>query len=172
MKYSQLIYSKGSAQIWPQSFQTKIFGMKARKNMKIAIVEDDQYYNRAMTHYISSICNHKNYPHFNFEINSYLSAYEYLDETEDDTNIMILDYFLFNKEDPEVLNGEDVVVEVKKSNPDCKIIMVTEQQDPAVTKQLQKLGVVEYIDKNISNKNRLGAILQRILNKEQLELNL
>lgn len=145
--------------------------MKARRNMKIAIVEDDQYYNRAMTQYVNTICNHKNYPHFNFEINSYHDAYEYLEDSEDDTNIMILDYFLFNKEATEVLTGEDVVVEVKKHNPDCKIIMVTEQQDPAVTKQLQKLGVVEYIDKNISNKNRLGAILHRILNKEQLELN-
>jgi DNA-binding NtrC family response regulator len=144
--------------------------MNSKKTMKIVIVEDDRYYNRALTQYVHTICNPKNYPLFNFEISSYQSAHEFFEESDDDTNIMILDYFLINDQEADVLTGQDVVVEVKKTNPDCKIIMVTEQQDPSVATQLHNLGVAEYIDKNISNKDRLGAILQKILTDEQVKL--
>jgi DNA-binding NtrC family response regulator len=124
----------------------------------------------ALTRYVHTICNPKNYPLFNFEIKSFKNAHEYLENSDDDADIMILDYYLLNEEEPDVLTGEDVVVEVKKTNPKCKIIMVTEQQDPSVAVQLNRLGVAEYIDKNISNRDRLGSILQKLLTEEQLKL--
>ncbi len=134
--------------------------------MKIVIVEDDLYYNKALAKYVHTICNPQVYPNFNFFISAFYSAHDCLENYEDDTDIMILDYFLINKEDPEVITGEDVLVEVKRNCPNCKFIMVSEQHSPLVAHELMKLGLTEYIDKNVSDKNRLGAILQKLIVEE------
>ena len=134
--------------------------------MKILIVEDDTYYNSALTRYIHTVCNENNYPDIEFEINSYYSAQECLENLEDDTNLMILDYFLINEDEPETFNGADIIREVKKNNPECQFIIISEQQNPSVASQLMRMGVIEYIDKNISNRNRLGFVLQKLLRNE------
>lgn len=145
--------------------------MNTKRDMKIVIVEDDLYYNKALAKYVHTICNPKVYPNFNFQISTYHTAHECLENYEDDTNIMILDYFLINRDDPEVITGEDILVEVKKNCPDCKFIMVSEQKSAQVTRELMNRGLTEYVDKNISNKNRLGAILQKVLVEENRKYN-
>ncbi len=137
--------------------------MKTKKHLKIVIVEDDLYYNKALTKYLNTLFNSSAYPQFDFEIKSYLNAHDCIEELEDDTDIMVLDYHLINKEETDVLTGLDIVKEAKKHCPNCKIVMVSSQQNAYVTSELMKQGVYEYIDKTINTKNRVGSVLQQII---------
>ncbi|MEX2485271.1 MAG: response regulator [Brumimicrobium sp.] len=138
--------------------------MKTKKVLKVVIVEDDLYYNKALTKYIQTICNTSVYPEFNFEILSYLNAHDCIEELDDETNIMVLDYYLINKDEDDVLTGADIVKEANEHCDDCHIIMISAQESPHNTSELLKMGIFDYVDKNVNSKNRLGAVLQRLIN--------
>jgi response regulator of citrate/malate metabolism len=137
--------------------------MKKLKTIKIAIVEDDVYYNKTLTRYVQNICNDQVYRDHVFEIKSFYNAHDCIEELEDDLSIMILDYFLFNEDEDDILTGGDVLEEVKKHCPECKVIVASAQQSAQTTAELLQNGVFEYIDKNVNSKNRIGAILQRAI---------
>lgn len=139
--------------------------MKTNK-IKVVIVEDDLYYNKVLTKYVKTVFNscllHKD----DFEIRSYLNAHECIENLEDDTNIMILDYYLINENEKEELSGADVLKEVKKHCPQCKVIVISAQTEPNIAVELMKQGIYEYVDKNTSTGNRVGNIIQKILVNE------
>ena len=137
--------------------------MKTKKQIKIVIVEDNLYYNKALNKYLQTIFNSSVYPQFTFEIKSYLNAHDCIEELDNDTNIMILDYHLVNPDEPDILTGSDIVKDAKKHCPKCEIIMVSSQQNAHVTSELMKQGVYDYIDKTINTKNRIGSVVQRII---------
>ncbi len=140
--------------------------MKTKKLLKIVIVEDNLYYNKALTKYLNTLCNTSVYPQFEFEIKSYLNAHDCIENLEDDTNIMVLDYYLVNEDEPDILTGADIVKVAKKHCPNCKIIMVSSQQNSHRTSELMRQGVYEYIDKTVNSKDRLGSILQHLIKTE------
>jgi DNA-binding NtrC family response regulator len=141
-----------------------------KKAIKIFIVEDDHYYNRLLTKYVETLCNEKVYPQCTFEIHSFHSAHACIEQLDDDISIMLLDYFLFNDDEEDILSGEDVLTEVLKYSPDCKVIMVSELKSAQTVIQLMHQGIYEYIDKNVSSRDRVGAILQKAV-AEQIQTN-
>lgn len=136
------------------------------REIKIVIVEDDLYYNKTLKKYIETICNEQIYRKYKFIIKSYLTAHECIEELEDDTDLMLLDYYLVNKDDDEVLTGEDVLDEVNEHCNNCKVIMISSQENPQITEHLKEKGVVQYIDKRVNTKNRIGAEIQKIIQQQ------
>lgn len=139
--------------------------MTRRKIVKIVIVEDDNYYNKALTKYVHTLCNPAVYPKFDFEIKSFDNAHDCIRELENDIEVMILDYFLTNDNEVDVLNGADVLAEVNKHCPNCKVIMVSALQNAHTATEMMRQGIYEYVDKNVNSKDRIGAVLQRALNE-------
>jgi two-component system response regulator AtoC len=140
--------------------------MLKKKIIKIAIVEDDFFYNRTLSKYISSICNSQVYPSAKFEIKSFTTAHDAIFDLEDDLSIMVLDYYLFNPNSDEKLNGADVLDAVNIHCDDCKVIIISAQKDASTAIQLLKKGIYEYIDKNVNSSNRLGSIIQKAVRME------
>lgn len=137
--------------------------MYSIKSIRIVILEDDRYYNRLLTRYVETICHQSVHPGFQFEIKSYTSADECVGELDEQVDVILLDYYLSSGNDGEELNGSDVVREVKKYCPKCKIIMISAMRNSYATAELMKEGVFEYIDKNVNSKDRVGAVLQKAL---------
>ncbi len=138
--------------------------MKARKQIiKVALVEDDPYYNRLLTKYVNTICAESFYPDFQFNIQSYASAHDCIEQLDDELNILILDYFLFNRDEHDVLSGADVLDEVNKHCDNCKVIVISALKSPSTILKLKQKGIYAYIDKNVNSRNRIGALLQTIL---------
>ncbi|MBD3637534.1 MAG: response regulator [Crocinitomicaceae bacterium] len=137
--------------------------MKFRKKIiKVVILEDDDYYNKALNRYIKNICNGAVYLDLDFDIKSYKDPEDCIEKLEKDTTIMILDHNLSNEE----LNGLDVFEIVREYCDDCKVIVVSEQQSAHVTAELMRKGVFDYIDKTVSTKNRIGSAIQKALDAE------
>jgi response regulator of citrate/malate metabolism len=142
--------------------------MKTKETIKIVIVEDNLYHNKALIKYINTLFNSNTYPKLNFEIKSYLTAHDCIEELDDNTDIMVLDYYLINKDESDVLTGLDVVRAVNKNCSDCKVLVASTQQNSFVTSELMKLGVYDYIDTTVNTKNRIGSVLQHLINTEYL----
>ena len=137
--------------------------MLRNREIKIVIVEDDLYYNKVLKKYIETICNEKFYSKCKFTIKSYLTAYECIEELEDDTDLVLLDYYLVNENEQDNLTGVDVLDAVNEYCDDCKVIMISGQDNPTITEALREKGIVEYINKNLNSKNRVGSVVQRVL---------
>lgn len=142
--------------------------MKTRKNIKIVIVEDNHYDNLLLTKYVNTICSLSFFPEFTFDIKSYFSAHECIEMLEDDIHILILDYFLFNEEEPDQLSGSDVLVEVRKCAPECKVILVSSLSSQAKILEQMKKDLYAHVDKNVSSRNRVGSVLQQALNEYRI----
>lgn len=140
--------------------------MNTNNKIKITIVEDDQYFNELLTKYIKSVCTSSILNKSDLEIKSFYSAQDCIEQLEDDTDIMILDYYLKNENDDEELNGENVLNEVKKFCKDCKVIMISGQNDPGLVANLMKNGIYDYVDKNTNTPNRVGSLVYKILKNE------
>ncbi|MFT5512767.1 MAG: response regulator of citrate/malate metabolism [Bacteroidia bacterium] len=134
--------------------------------VKIVIVEDDVYQNKALTKYVQTICGSGRFPNISFSIKSYTNAHECIEEMDDDTGILLLDYYLINLEETDVLTGGDVVDMVNKFCPDCEIVLISSQEDPQITDELRAKGITEYVDKNLNSINRIGAVLQEIISNK------
>lgn len=137
-----------------------------KRIIKIVIVEDNFYYNKMLLKYVHTICSPQVYPGCSFDIRSYLNAEDCIEDLDDDTDIMILDYYLNNNEEVEQLNGGDVLSEVKRFCNHCKVIIVSAMSNSHITADLMKRGVFEYIDKNISAQPRIGAVLQSAIEND------
>ncbi|CAG5076394.1 response regulator [Parvicella tangerina] len=137
--------------------------MRTKKDFKIVIVEDDLYYNKALTKYVGTICNPKVYPGINFDIQSYFTAHDCIENLEPDVDLMLLDFYLINDEEYDIIYGDEVVEVVNKYCPNCKIIMVSEQGSTHLTAQMLRNGIYDYIDKNTNSKNRIGSVIQKLV---------
>ncbi len=140
--------------------------MLRKRPLKITIIEDDAYYNKALTKYINTICQSKAYQDFDFKIKSYASAHDFVDEYDPEINIMVLDYYLPNEDEHDQISGADLVDIMRKHSPDCKIIMISSQDSAHITAELLRKGIYEYVDKNVNTKDRIGSVIHQILGNE------
>ena len=136
-----------------------------KKEIKIAVVEDNVYLNKVLTKYLQGICTPSNYPGFQFQWHSYLNAHDCIETMETDLDIMILDYVLMNDEEDDILTATDVLKELQHLNESCKVIVFSGQTSPYITAQLMKSGVYEYVDKNTNGNDRLGAVVQQLIKR-------
>lgn len=134
-----------------------------KKLIKIAIVEDDPYYNLAMYRYVSTLCNPMSYPELNFSIQRFEDPVTCIENLDKDIDILLLDYLLINKEGDEVFTAFDVIKEVNISLDRSKLILISAQQSAITTVRLMNTGIYDYVDKSMNSKNRVGAIIQNIL---------
>lgn len=142
--------------------------MKRKQQIKIAIVEDNKYYNVLLTKYVNTICSTSFFPEFEFEVKSYFSAHDCITELDENLDVLLLDYYLFNDEEIDELTGSDVLAEAKKHCPHCKIIMVSSLTSRSKIMELMKEGLYAYVDKNVNSRDRIGSVLQKFLNDHRL----
>lgn len=137
--------------------------MNRKRTLKVVIVEDNPFYNKILEKYVKTLCSSKFYPEYEFDVKSYLTAEDCIENLEDDTDIMLLDYLLVDDDKTVQLNGGDVLREVNENCHNCKVIMISGQKNMIITVELMKKGVYEYVDKSQSDSTRIGAIIQDII---------
>lgn len=137
-----------------------------KKKIKIAIVEDDQFYSKLLVKYLRTICNPKYYSNFSFEFLTFSNAEDAIQNLDDDIKIMLLDYYLFDENNHDQLNGGHVLEMVNKYCPDCRVIVMSGQHNISITAKLFKEGIYDYVDKNTSSNDRIGALVKECLHHE------
>ena len=111
------------------------------KAFKIFVVEDDEWYNRLLVHTLSL--------NPDYEIQSFTTGKDCLDNLHQEPDIITLDYRL-----PD-MKGLEVLKQIKEINEDIQIILISEQIDIEVVVTLLQHGAYDYIVKSKDIRERL-----------------
>lgn len=129
--------------------------MPTNEQLKIYVVEDDNWYSKFLEHQLSL-----NPDHIVSIFNDSKSLLNALKNNQPD--VITLDYNLPDS------NGSTLLNEIKKLCRKCRVIMISGQDDVETAINLIKEGAYDYIVKNEDTKNRIINIVQHI--KENLSL--
>ncbi|MBI1184415.1 response regulator [bacterium] len=134
--------------------------------MNIAILDDDLYFNRMLTHYVKTICSKRVYKVIDFNIESYLTPENFIKKMKPNLDILLLDYYLTDADGKTTISGEEVLERMQFYCRNCRVIMISGQKSiPHVIKMLSK-GVYIYINKNANTNNRVGHLIQDIIRRD------
>lgn len=127
----------------------------AENAYKIFVVEDDEWYNRLLVHTLSL--------NPDFEIQSFTTGKDCLDNLHQQPDIITLDYRL-----PDT-KGTEVLKQIKETNEDIQIILISEQVDIDIVVTLLKLGAYDYIVKSRDIRERLLNTVNNIRQESKLK---
>ena len=68
----------------------------------------------------------------------------------------------------DILNGEEVLKEIKRVNPDIYVVFISGQEDVEIAINSLKYGAFDYIVKGINEEKRLEQILEKIIEVREL----
>jgi DNA-binding NtrC family response regulator len=120
------------------------------KLIQLFVVEDNDWYNQLLVHTLSL--------NPDYQVHSYKSGKECLDNLDKGPDVITLDYRLPG------MTGIDVLRRIKNVNPDIQVIMISEQADINVVVDLLKEGAYDYIVKTNDIRERLLNTIQNICN--------
>lgn len=116
---------------------------------KIFVVEDNPVYQTLVL---------KQLEHISQDVHVFSTGENFLAELNHAPDLIILDYNLEG-----IINGYDVLKELKKLTYTSPVIFFSSNLEIAVTSSILKLGVVEYIEKTIFTLPRLKNSITRVL---------
>jgi len=132
--------------------------------VNIAIVEDDVYYNRLFEMYVNGLKGFKECEDLEFLVCSFTSGKKVIEFLETVVfDIVILDYYLQNDATEDPVNGDKVLEALMKKNSDCKVVVVSEQDDIKTTVEMLQLGAYDYISKGAFSTELLMNVVRKIL---------
>ena len=123
--------------------------MKVKEEVfKIYVLEDDEWYNKLLTHALSL--------NPDFLVKSFFNAEDFFKSLMEKPAIVTIDYRL-----PDA-NGEQVLEKIKSISPDTEVIVVSEQENIETAVNLLRLGAYDYLVKEKNIRDRLLAIVNNI----------
>ncbi len=125
------------------------------KSFKIFVVEDDEWYNRLLVHNLSL--------NPDYEIESFTSGKDCLDNLHKSPDVVTLDYRL-----PD-MKGLEILKRIKAENEEMQVILISEQDEIEVVVELLKYGAYDYIVKSNDIRERLLNTVQNIRNRVSLK---
>ncbi len=121
-------------------------------NKKIFIVEDDKFYAQLIQTYLFSL---------GFkDVLVYHSGKDCINSLDVNPDLVILDYTLGLE------NGIDVLIKIKESCTNTKVIMLSGQEFLSVSIKAYKYGVIDYIEKDKNALKNLELSITRILSQQ------
>ncbi|MCB9195830.1 MAG: sigma-54-dependent Fis family transcriptional regulator [Flavobacteriales bacterium] len=123
-------------------------------NLKIFVVEDDEWYNKLLVHTLSL--------NPDYEVISFNNGRDCLNNLDQNPDIVTIDYRL-----PDA-TGEELLEQIKSSNQDISVVIVSEQNEIEVAVNLLKNGAYDYIVKSNEIRERLLNTIQHIRSNKRL----
>ncbi|HAE13799.1 MAG: response regulator [Chitinophagales bacterium] len=120
----------------------------------VFIVDDEPMHAQMMEDHLRS-----KYPHF--EIHSYKTGEECVDNMDKNPGIVILDYHL-DSIDKTARNGIEILNYITKQYPDTYTIMISGQDNIDVAVECMRSGAYDYVVKNETSFVRTEAAIERL----------
>jgi DNA-binding NtrC family response regulator len=117
-------------------------------SLKIFIVEDDLFYQTMLF----GVLKLRNFKH----VKKMATGKECLENLYLKPDVIILDYSLSD------MNGVELFKQIKKIDPNIKVIFLSGQQNGMVVIKTLRLGAIEYFEKSSENIMSLIKLVQRI----------
>lgn len=124
----------------------------------VFLVEDNSLYAKALEKHLNEHLSSR------VPIHTFSNGEDCLKNLNMNPKIIVLDYFL-NSASRTAMNGLDILKQIKLTNPETKVLMLSSQDDMEVTTDTMKYGAFEYVPKN---KNAFLRIQNSIDNLEKI----
>ncbi len=125
------------------------------KPFVVYVVEDNEWYNKLLTHNLSL--------NPDFEVHSFFTGEEILKALQNKPDVVTLDYRL-----PD-MNGEDLLKKIKQIDLSIEVIVISEQEDIETAVDLLKAGAYDYLVKSNDIKERLINSINHIRKNASLK---
>lgn len=137
--------------------------MNIQPHFKIAIVEDNDFYNRLLkkhiSNYIGTLAIDKL---FSFDILSFVSFEDWERNFDNRTDVIITDYFL-----DKGFNALHVLETVKEKQSGCKVVVISRSNNLATSIATLLEGACDFIVKDEQTLNKSGYIIEEIISQKR-----
>ena len=132
--------------------------LKANKDLSlIYLVDDDPVYLTLLTSDMNTMPKIKT--------KAFSTGEECLKQMHLNPTLVVLDYDLAG-DDPNLMNGVEVLKEIKKTNPETEVVMLSGWEDVTIAVASMKFGAYDYVVKNesalINIRNRAKNIFKKL----------
>jgi len=127
---------------------------QSEKGFTIFIAEDDEWFNKMLTHNMSL--------NPDFIVKSFHDGASVLEAMNEQPDLVTIDYRL-----PD-MTGDVLLKEIKKLYPETEVIVISEQDEIEVAVELLKSGAADYIVKSKDMQQRLRAIVNNVREKNEM----
>jgi DNA-binding NtrC family response regulator len=138
----------------------KVFVQPRKSAISIFLVDDDLAYLYPLGFYLQKNTDHMVY--------CYRSGEECIANLYKAPDVIILDYNL-NPEEPNAMNGLNVLQEVKGAMPKAKVVMLSGRETFSGVVESLKLGAYTYVIKDIEALATLKKIIEKIAEEKPTE---
>ncbi|MFI5148307.1 MAG: response regulator [Bacteroidia bacterium] len=127
----------------------------------VFLVDDDKFFLKSLEHHLLHTLN------TNVHISSYQNGEECLQHMNDETGIIVLDYFL-NAGNPKAMNGIEALRQIRSLYPKTKVIILSGQENIEVAIEALKFGASDYVVKNEKAFSKIHDLVRALqLNKQK-----
>ena len=120
------------------------------QGLNLFIIDDDKLMASGLKHYLERRFGK------DLIISTFSTGESALKKINKDTHMVILDYFLENE------NGNDVLMSIKKTNPETEVIMLSSNEDMGVAIDSFRKGASDFVVKGEDSGNKITSFILRI----------
>lgn len=124
-------------------------------NLKIFVVEDDEWYRKLLVHTLSLNPDH--------EVLAFETAADCLSNLKDKPDLITVDYRL-----PD-MNGEDLLTKIHDINPEIAVLVISEQENIETAVTLLKKGAYDYLTKTKDIRDRMLHLIANFTKNASLK---
>jgi two-component system, OmpR family, response regulator len=95
-------------------------------------------------------------------VTEFATGEECLKKIDEEPDVVVLDYYL-NSENPEAMNGIQVLKRIRAQSKDTQVVMLSEQNNLDVVADSFKNDAFEYVPKNESTNLRLENTIKHVI---------
>jgi response regulator of citrate/malate metabolism len=133
---------------------------KLKKQFKIVVLEDNEFYNNILSGYLKKYTDEMSYKKdFCFDIESYTTSQDCLRNLKPNTDIAIIDYYL-----GESTNGLNILNLIKEKCMNCKVIIISQFRNIKTYYQTLNEGAYHFIFKDKDALAKSGFVIEDIIN--------
>jgi DNA-binding NtrC family response regulator len=121
-------------------------------SQSIFILDDEEIFSFSMVHYLKK-AGYTN-------ISTFTHSSELFDKMDEQPAVLILDHFLDNE------LGLDILEQIKRTQPDVKVIYLSAQKTASIAIRALKLGAFAYQEKSITDIQKIIELIQAEENVE------
>ncbi len=134
---------------------------KLKKQFKIIVLEDNEFYNTILTRQLKNYTNEMELGNnYSFDIESYTNASDCLRNLKPDTDIAIVDYYL-----GESKNALDILKAIKATCNNCKVIIISQFKNIKTYYQTLNEGAYHFIFKDRNALSKSCFAVEDIINQ-------
>jgi two-component system response regulator AtoC len=124
------------------------------KDLKVFMVEDNELFAHMISEALAS--------QYGYKVEVFYTGEDMLKRINEKPDVVLLDFQL-DSSDQNCMNGDKVLEQIMKVQPQTKVVIISSQDDLEQAIELLKYGACDYICKDLQSVNNIAITLQRLI---------